>query len=321
MGPTRAALALAVVALAAPAAAAGDGDTVRRARVAVRVGTDAVTVGELEDRLAAIPPFQVATFGASREEIVRAFTDQVVIRELVLGAGASARKLGTNIETRHQLQRALSSATLRARRADLRSPAAIPMDEVTRFYEANRARFESPERVNLWRILCATREEAAIVLADAKRDLTIQKWGELARAHSIDQATKFRGGNLGFLSPDGTSNEAGVKVDPALVSTAAQTKDGELVPVPIAEGSAHAVVWRRTTVAATKRSLEDAAAQIRTTLFRERTETDEKKLIEDLRARKLKDLDPEPLKIIEFPAIDAGLSLPRSVPPPAPSSR
>ena len=40
--------------------------------VALPEATLLMFVGELEDRLAAIPPFQVATFGASREEIVGA---------------------------------------------------------------------------------------------------------------------------------------------------------------------------------------------------------------------------------------------------------
>jgi hypothetical protein len=90
------------------------------------------------------------------------------------------------------------------------------------------------------------------------------------------------------------------------------------VPDPVAEGSHWAVVWRRTTVAATKRTYEDVSAQIKTTIYRERTEANEKKVIEDLRASKVKDYDPEPLKVIEFPTFDAGLNLPRSVPSAAP---
>jgi peptidyl-prolyl cis-trans isomerase C len=292
----------------------GDAETARRARVAVRVGPRTVTVGELEDRLAEIPPFQAATFGASRDEIVKAFVDQVVVRDLVLGAGAAPRKLVDEPRTKQQLLRARSTATLRALRAEHKSPAAIPAADVARYYEDNRSRFDSPERINVWRILCKSREEAATVLSVAKRELTIAKYNELARDHSIDKATHLRGGNLGFLAPDGSSNEVGVKVEPALVKAAAAVKDGELVPDPVPEGSAFAVVWRRTTVPATKRSLEDATAQIRTTLFRERTEAAERKLIDDLRARNVRDYDPEPLKIVELPPFDAGLGLPRSIP-------
>ncbi len=297
------------------AVSADDADTARRARVAVTVGSRSVTVGEIEDRLAEIPPFQAATFGASRDEIVKAYVQQVLVRDLVLGAGAEARKLDEALPTKHQLQRARSMATLRAlRTGDLKSPASIPEADVKKYYEDNRARFDSPERVNLWRILCKSREEADMVLAAAQKELTIPKFTALARDHSIDKATSFRGGNLGFVAPDGTSNEAGVKVEANLVKASSGTKDGDLVAQPVAEGSGFAVIWRRTTVPATRRSLEDATAQIRATLFRERTEAQEKKLIADLRARHVRDVNADLLKIVELPAIDAGLSLPRSIP-------
>jgi peptidyl-prolyl cis-trans isomerase C len=289
-------------------------DAARRARVALRVGARTVTVGELEDRMAEIPPFQIATYGASHDEIARAFARQVLVRDLLLEAGAEERKLDAALPTRMQLLRAKSSAALRAVRGKITSPAAIPAEDVAKYYDSHRSHFESPERVNLWRILCKSSDEASSVIAEAKRELTIPHFNDLAREHSIDKATNFRGGNLGFLGPDGVSNEAGLKVDPALVKAAGNVRDGDVVPEPVPESGGFAVVWRRTTVAATKKSLEDASAQIRTTLFRERTEAAEKALIDDLRAKHLRDENPDPLKIIEMPAFDAGFSLPRSVP-------
>jgi len=308
---------------AAPeAGAASAEDALRRAKIAVKVGPHTVTVGEIEDRLAEIPPFQAVTFGATRDEIVKAYVDQVIVRDLVLGAGAEQRKLDEAHPTRDQLQRARSTATLRAlRTGELKSPAQIPMEDVKKYYEENRSRFDSPERVNLWRILCKTHDEAMTVIAAAKKDLTIPKFNDLARDHSIDKATNFRGGNLGFLAPDGVSNEAGLKVDPGLVKAASSVKDGELLPQPVPEGSGFAVVWRRTTVPATRRTLEEATAQIRSTLYRERTEAQEKKLIDELRAQHVRDVNADLLKIIEIPPFDAGVSLPRSVPRAAPPEK
>lgn len=296
------------------ASAAFAADDPHRAKVAVKAGRFVATVGEIEDRIADMPPFQSETYGKSREEIVENFVRQVIERELVLNAGAESRHLTDKLPAKHLYQRALSNATLRAVRGTLRSPNDISDADAKDYFEKNRARFEGPERVNLWRILCKTKEEATEVIAAAKKDLTIAKYSDLARERSLDKATNFRGGNLGFVAPDGQSNEAGVKIDVALVKAAAQVKDGDLVPEPVAEGANWAVVWRRTTVPATKRTFEESTAQIKTTIYRERTEANEKKLIDDLRAAKVKDYDPEPLKIIEFPAFDAGLSLPRSVP-------
>jgi peptidyl-prolyl cis-trans isomerase C len=306
-----AAISLVLVALS-PAHAQTDAE--RRAKVVARVGTTAVTVGELEDRLAAIPPFQLRTFGSSKEAVVRKYLDDVIIRELVLSGGAEGRGLGKEQPWDHQMKRVLSSATLRKLHGGLPSANAIPEADVKKFYDDNRSRFDSPERVNVWRILCKTRDEADTVLAAAKREATMPKWNDLAREHSIDKATNLRGGNLGFLAADGTSNEAGLKVDPAIVSAASAVKDGEFVAQPVPEAGAFAVVWRRATVPANKRSLEESTAQIRATLFRERTEAAEKKLMADLRAKNVKDVNVDLLKIVELGASDAGLTIPRSTP-------
>jgi peptidyl-prolyl cis-trans isomerase C len=253
----------------------------------------------------------MSMFGASRDEVVRAYLAQVTIRDLVLAAGAEQRGLDKQLPTSQLLSRALSGAALRKTRTGYPSAAAIPMEDVRAYYDENRSRFDSPERINVWRILCKTREEAGSVLDAARREPTIAKYNDLAREHSIDKATNLRGGNLGFVGPDGASNEAGVKVDEALVKAAQTVKDGELVGHPVAEGNAFAVVWRRGTVPANRRTVEEASAQIRAALFRERSEKAEKKLIDELRAKNLKEEHDNLLGIIELRPFDAGLG-PRS---------
>lgn len=287
-------------------------ESARRARVVLKVDTRTVTVGELEDHLAGIPPYQLATFGASRDAIIRAYLDQILVRELVLASGATTRGLDKRLPTSQLIARALSSTTLRKSRGPYSSAAAVPMDDVRRYYDENRSRFDSPERINLWRILCKTSDEAASVLEAARREPTIAKFNELARERSLDKATNLRGGNLGFVAPDGASNEAGVKVDPALVKAAQAVKDGELVAQPVPEGPAFAVVWRRGTVPPNKRTVEEATAQIRAALYRERTESAEKKLIDELRAKNVKEVNVGLLGLIELRPFDAGLGQPRS---------
>jgi peptidyl-prolyl cis-trans isomerase C len=286
----------------------------RRAKVAVRVGSRSVTVGELEDHLAGIPPIQQATLGASRAEIVRAYVDQVVVHDLMLAAGADERGLAKLQPTKAQVQRSLSTATLRASHAPLPSANAIPMADVQKYYDENRIRFDAPERINLWRILCKTQDEAQKVLDNAKRTPTIANYNDLAREHSVDKATNLRGGNLGFVGPDGKSNEAGLEVDPALIRAVAGLKDGEFAPRPVQERDLFAVVWRRATVPASKRTLEEATPQIRSTLYRERIEAIEKNLIADLRKKKVSNVDTSKLGMIVLPAFDAGVNLPRTVP-------
>jgi peptidyl-prolyl cis-trans isomerase C len=307
---------------------AGDGDKARRAQIVARVGDRTIALGELENRIAEVPRFQLTTFGATPDAIRRKFLDEVLVPDLLLARGAQDNHLDTELPTSARIERALANATRRALRAQVGTAAAIPDADVKRYYEENRARFDAPVRVNLWRILCATREEAAMVLSGARKDATVATFTALARDHSIDKATALRGGNLGFVAPDGTSNEAGVKVDPALVRAVDNVKDGELAPAPVQEGSYFAVVWRRGTVAATRRGVDEVAGQIRDTLWKQRTEDAEKKLIDDLRAAHVSEVNEALLNTIELGASDGTVSphrRPGQVPPlgavPKPSAK
>src|SRR4051812_47061140 len=112
------------------AAAAPDPDAARRARVVLTVGARKVTVGELEDRIAAIPLYQLSQFGGSREAVARAYVDQILVRDLVLAAGAEQRHLDQQLPTKQLVDRALSGFTLRKNRIAYASAAAIPMEDV-----------------------------------------------------------------------------------------------------------------------------------------------------------------------------------------------
>jgi peptidyl-prolyl cis-trans isomerase C len=288
------------------AATADAADAGPRSAVVLSVGPRRVTVGELEDRLAEVPRFQLATFGADAPTIRRKFVDEVIVPDELLAVGAASRKLDGDPATALRLTRARSSATLRALRAQVGGAQSVSAEDVNAYYEKNRALYDAPERINVWRILCNTREEAAAVLELAKKDATVARFNDLARDRSIDKATYLRGGNLGFLGPDGASNEPGVKVDASLVAAARRVKDGEMVPEPVAEGAHWAVVWRRGTVGASKRTVDEVAAQIRDSVHRERIEKATQKLIADLRARDLRDVDESLLALVDVSPGDAG---------------
>jgi peptidyl-prolyl cis-trans isomerase C len=293
------------------------GDAARRAQVVATMGTArTITVGELEDRLAAVPPFQRSTFGADAATIRRAFLDQVLVPETLESLGAEAEKLGQQQPTSYALERVRSQAVVRAIRARLGPESAIPMEDVQRYYDDNRARYDTPERLQIWRILCKTKEEAQSVLDAAKKEPTPKEFGELAREHSVDKASNLRAGNLGFIGPDGTSNEPGLRVDVAIVHAAQGVRDGQFVPAPVPEGESFSVVWRKGTLVATKRTVDQVAAQIRDTLWKSRVKTETDKLTTALRGAKVHDLDESLLLTLgATPSGDAGAA------PPAPSSK
>jgi peptidyl-prolyl cis-trans isomerase C len=201
------------------------------------------------------------------------------------------------------------------------------MADVQKYYDQNRERYNTPERYQVWRILCHSREEALAVLDQAKKDPSLKTFGDLAREHSLDKATSLRSGNLGFLTPDGSSNEPGLRVDPGIVRAAQTVRDGELVPSPVAEVEFFSVVWRRGTIPTSKHTVEEVSAQIRDTLWKSRVKQESDKLILGLRGAKVRDFNPSLLDSLELPLeSDAGgMPVRRSsaaippIPPSAPS--
>ncbi len=280
------------------------GVTGRRGQIVARVGPAVIRVGDIEDRFAALAPFQRAAFGHSVDAARRRFLDDVLVKEELLALAATSRKLDEQPSTAFAIERARSSASIRALRARIGPAAAIAEDDVRRYYDEHRARYDVPERYQLWRILCKTRDEAASVLDEAKRTPTPAGFTELARNHSLDKATYLRAGNLGFLTADGVSNEPGLRVDPAIVHAAQSMRDGELVPTPVPEGEYFSVVWRRGTIAARKQALDDAAASIRDVIWKSRVKAETDKLVASLRAGKLRDFAPDRLDEVAFPVVD-----------------
>ncbi len=200
--------------------------------VVARVGARTITAADVSRRIAQLPPFQLRAFGKTPDEVRRNFVDKVMVREALLAQGAVDAKLADRDEVAERIRGVLRNAMLARVRAEAGSAAPVSDAEIKQYYDANPAKYHAPERVQIWRIQVAKREEAQAVLAELKKDPTPKRWNELAREQSIDRATNLRGGNLGFVAPDGTTSEAGLKVDAALLAAVSEAKDAELLPAP-----------------------------------------------------------------------------------------
>jgi peptidyl-prolyl cis-trans isomerase C len=278
-------------------------DDPRLQAVVARVGQNEITVESVEQRMKAMPDFQLATFGDTPDKVRRAFLDQVMVKDALFSEGAKSKKLEEDPFVRDQVDQALRKARL----VSLKSEINITPADVAAFYADNLMRFVSPARVAVFRILCATRDEAAAVLSQAKSLGGLQRWNDLAREHSIDKATSFRGGNLGFLAADGSSSEVSVKTDPALFAAANRVKDGELVPEPVAEGKSFAVIWRRGSTAPIKRTIDEEESAIRQVLVRKKLEDATAALLKKLRDDRKVEEFPQLVDIVEVdPAGEVG---------------
>lgn len=196
-------LAAVVVALAASGAgrhASADGAD----PVVARVGAKSVTRSELERRLASIPSVQLSTFGATPEAARRAFLEKVVIPEMLFAQGAEAAELAERPDMRLRIQDALRAATMSAIRKEVVDAQAS---------DAPTSRSTSPTTRRSSRRPSASTsgasgedQEHARPSTRAKKPGGDKKWADPRREKSTDRATNERGGNLGFLGPDGHSN-------------------------------------------------------------------------------------------------------------------
>jgi len=137
--------------------------------------------------------------------------------------------------------------------------ARAPSDDeaVASYLRDNQAAWASPERLRLFRILVGTSEQAQSLIATLGHKAPAD-FRAAAREHSLDQASHERGGDLGFVAADGTTDLPAVRADPALFEAARMVEDGAFVPKPVAEGNRFAVVWRRGSLPA--RRLTDTEA-------------------------------------------------------------
>ncbi|KYF61258.1 peptidylprolyl isomerase [Sorangium cellulosum] len=268
--------------------------------VVARVGDRGITAAEVERRIAQIPPFQLQSFGRTPDEIRRNFVSQVLVREQLLAQGAAAQKLTERADVQDRIRGVLRAALLQRIQAEAAASSPVTDEEVRAYYEANRDKFSAPPMVALWRVLVATREEAEAILAELKKDPSPQRFKDIARDRSLDKATSLRGGDLGFVAPDGSTAEPGLKLPPGLIEAAGRVKDGELVPEPVAEGDRFAVLWRRQSRRPVSRSLEQEAPSIRQILAHGKAEAQVKQLLERLRAQDVSGHAPELVDLIDI---------------------
>lgn len=226
---------LALALLTVAASARGDGPP------PVVVGPLSLSAEQLAERLGELSPLELRAHGAGAAGRL-AYVQRVIVPELLFQAEAERQKLAEEPHVRARLRDASFQALVEQERAQLPPPTDAEIDA---YYDAQRRDFERPERILLWRILVSSEAQARAVIEAARGAGGPERWRALAREQSLDTATKERGGDLGFVHPDGHTDVPELRVDPALFEAARGLEDGELVPEPIAEGNHFAVVWRR----------------------------------------------------------------------------
>ena len=267
--------------LASAAAAAANADDTTPV---VRVGELSASVSDVSRRLAALSPGQLAAYGTGTE-VARRYIDEVVAPELAATLEARQRGLDKGAAFRDRERIALRQALDGVFKVESVAKKPITAEEVKAYFEANKARFEQPLGLRLWRILVDDEATAKRIIEQVKDAGSPAKWSELSRESSVDKATNLRQGDLGFVHADGGTDVPRVRVDPALFQAAKDLKDGAVVPTPVHEGAKFAVVWRRGSRPERSRTLEQERDSIRALLERQRAEEARSALVTELRQK------------------------------------
>jgi parvulin-like peptidyl-prolyl isomerase len=154
---------------------------------------------------------------------------------------------------------------------------------------------------------------AAIEKARAEAVAEPTRFGALAAEYSYDQATKFRGGDIGYLIEGVGAEELEA---PVVVAAFALKKPGDLSEIVATARGFYLLRLTENTEAAV-RPLTSVAPQIRADLLREKREHSEKALANSLTAHRRIEVRRDRLP---QPRIPAGTPAPSS-PPTGPTSR
>jgi hypothetical protein len=192
----------------------------------------------------------------------------------------------------------------------VRSSLQITDAQVQAYYEAHAAEFTVKQGLLLSRILVATEADAALLIAKLSAAEGVKQWNAVTREKSLDEATKWREGSLGFVREDGSTDVPQVRVNRALFAAASGVKDGELVANPVVEGQYFAVVWRRGTRPSETTQLDSATPRIRALLERQALRSALQALMLELRSKHLTQYAPEAVEAISYP-LDPGIPVPK----------
>jgi peptidyl-prolyl cis-trans isomerase C len=163
-------------------------------QVIAKMGDKVITVGDIEEELAKIPPQFISHFTDPQRKMqyIQSIVDRMVFSEEAKARGFLAREdIKSKIDS--YVERVLYSEFLKT----LTEGLTVSDQEVASYYEQHKDEFMAPEKIKAKHILVKTEEEAANITAELDKGAS---WDEMAKKYSIDKNNATRGGDLGYFS-------------------------------------------------------------------------------------------------------------------------
>ncbi|MFH1714803.1 MAG: peptidylprolyl isomerase [Elusimicrobiota bacterium] len=173
-----------------------------KGKIVAKIGCSKITKNEFNEKINALPDYYGDFFKTERGK--KEFLDSMV-REYIVAEAGRKSKLNKDKDFKKEMkdfenQLLITKMITKLKEKDL----AVGEEDVKAYYDENKAYYDNPYRVKVSHILVNTKKEADELVSDlaAGRD-----FADLAKENSIDNATAYKGGDIGFfmkgeLAPD-----------------------------------------------------------------------------------------------------------------------
>jgi peptidyl-prolyl cis-trans isomerase C len=244
-----------------------------------------ITLGEFQERINRQSPYIRARYTSLEQK--KEFLDSLVRFE-VLAKEAYRRGLDKDPEVVRTMKQVMIQKLMRDQFDATVTADSITDAEMKTYYDANLADYVKPEEVRVSAIVLKNKAQAERVLLEAQGEAgkTNKGFRDLVLKYSTDEETKLRGGDLRYLEQDSKD------VPPAVIKGAFGLATTGDVSDVIAAGNGTFYILKQTgRRRSMTKSFEDAKAQIRNKLFREKRLAAQKDFIDGLRAKAKIEID------------------------------
>ncbi len=162
--------------------------------VVATVGDDSIRMGDLEERILALPEYARKSFEdpSWKMELLRS----MVLERLLAGA-ARRQGVGDSPELRKQIRQYEEQLLAQAvYKTEILDKVTVGPSDIQTYYDAHRDQYKQPRSVKAAHILCGSKEEAE---AARQRVTDGERFEEVAKAISTDAKTNAQGGLLGAV--------------------------------------------------------------------------------------------------------------------------
>lgn len=286
----------------------------RRSLPIAHIGSTAITLGQLEDRLDKMTPVSRRQYNERGQ--LREVLEQMVDWEL-RAAEAERRGLGHDLEIMDQVERTIASLLVRHQVDERVTPEDIMDYQAHDYYQQHIDRYHRPERVRASHILISDGGQAQELLEKMRATgVDNAEFHRLARELSEDGETKHRSGDLRYFPRVEDRSEDDPEIPEHLVTAAFELYEKRreasrgqgsagaggfdpLYPLLIKCDRGFHIVRFTGHRDPVKREFETVERQIRNRLWRENLEQAREQFIERLKARNPVTIDEDALLLVD----------------------